>query len=219
MLCLYDNAGEHFQPGQDTTSSPVTRHLALARAVLFLFDPTQDLRFRAMCRHAGSGSSTQRDSRLSRQETILNEAAARVRRYAGLSQYAKFERPLIVILSKFDEWSHLLGSCDSSDPWRTIGNFTGVDLERIENQSLNLRRLMLEYCGETVAAAEGFARDVTYIPVSSLGSDVELDPATGLVGIRPKNVHPHWVAAPLLYCLCRTLPSLIPRLKRKVRAQ
>jgi len=40
VLCLYDNAGEHFQPGQDTTSSPVTRHLAQSRAILFLFDPT-----------------------------------------------------------------------------------------------------------------------------------------------------------------------------------
>lgn len=218
MLCLYDNAGEHFQPGQDTTSSPVTRHLALARAVLFLFDPTQDPRFRAVCRNSGSATSAQRDSRLSRQETILNEAAARVRRYAGLSQNAKYDRPLIVILSKFDEWAHLLGSSDTSDPWRTVGNFTGVDLDRIESQSLNLRRLMLQYCGETVAAAEGFARDVTYIPVSSLGPNTELDPATGLLGIRPNNVQPHWVAAPLLYSLCRTLPSLIPRLKRKVKA-
>src|SRR5262249_38231646 len=26
-VCLYDNAGEHFLPGQDTASSPVTRHL------------------------------------------------------------------------------------------------------------------------------------------------------------------------------------------------
>src|SRR5579875_1968147 len=53
MLCLYDNAGEHFQPGQDTASSPVTRHLARSRAVLFLFDPTQDPRFRTACRSSG----------------------------------------------------------------------------------------------------------------------------------------------------------------------
>ena len=53
MLCLYDNAGEHFQPGQDTTSSPVTRHLAQSRAIIFLFDPTQDPRFRAACRGSG----------------------------------------------------------------------------------------------------------------------------------------------------------------------
>ncbi len=56
MLCLYDNAGEHFQPGQDTASSPVTRHLARSRAVLFLFDPTQDPRFRSASRTSASTS-------------------------------------------------------------------------------------------------------------------------------------------------------------------
>ncbi len=75
MLCLYDNAGEHFQPGQDTTSSPVTRHLAHSRAILFLFDPTQDKRFRAVCRSKDIGPAGTRDNRLSRQETLLNESA------------------------------------------------------------------------------------------------------------------------------------------------
>ncbi len=60
MLCLYDNAGEHFQPGQDTASSPVTRHLGRSRAVLFLFDPTQDLRFRSACRGVASGHLARR---------------------------------------------------------------------------------------------------------------------------------------------------------------
>ncbi len=121
MLCLYDNAGEHFQPGQDTTSSPVTRHLAQSRAILFLFDPTQDPRFRAACRGSQAGGKAQRAARLSRQETILNEAAARIRRHAGLSHGTKYERPMIVILSKFDEWSHLVDH-DEGEPWKTQGN-------------------------------------------------------------------------------------------------
>ena len=138
MLCLYDNAGEHFQPGQDTTSSPVTRHLAQSRAILFLFDPTQDPRFRAACRGKEAGGTAQRAARLSRQETILNEAAARIRRHAGLSHGSKYERPMIVILSKFDEWSHLLDD-GAGEPWKTQGNLTGVDIERIEQTSARLR--------------------------------------------------------------------------------
>src|SRR5262249_7615733 len=74
ILCLYDNAGEHFHPGQDTTASPVTRHLAQSRAIIFLFDPTQDRRFRAVCRGSDQAGAAQRSSRLSRQETILVEA-------------------------------------------------------------------------------------------------------------------------------------------------
>jgi hypothetical protein len=214
MLCLYDNAGEHFQPGQDTTSSPVTRHLAQSRAILFLFDPTQDPRFRAASRGTNGVGKAQRAARMSRQETILNEAAARIRRYAGLSQGAKYERPVIVILSKFDEWAHLFDH-DPGEPWKTHGNLTGVDLERIEQMSARLHQVLMKFCPETVAAAEAFAKNITYIAVSSLGKQVEIDPATGLTSIRPGNIQPHWVTVPLLYALARVQPALILRLIRR----
>ena len=45
IVCLYDNAGEHFGVGQDTSLSPVTRHLSQAKVLMFLFDPTQDSAF------------------------------------------------------------------------------------------------------------------------------------------------------------------------------
>jgi hypothetical protein len=214
MLCLYDNAGEHFQPGQDTTSSPVTRHLAQSRAILFLFDPTQDPRFRAACRGAQIGGSAQRAARLSRQETILNEAAARIRRHAGLSHGTKYDRPMVVVVSKFDDWSHLLDG-EAGEPWRARGNLTGVDIERIEQTSVRLRQILMQFGPETVAAAETFAKNITYIAVSSLGDHVELDTSTGLPGIRPKNIHPHWVTVPLLYALAQVQPALIPRLIRR----
>ncbi len=160
ILCLYDNAGEHFQPGQDTTSSPVTRHLARSQAIVFLFDPTQDPRFRAVCRGVDSAGPAQRAARLSRQETILNEAATRIRRHASLSQNTKYERPMIIVLSKLDEWAHLLEP-DDGDPWRTQGNLTGIDVEKIERRSSQLRDLLRKHCPETVAAAETFANDIT----------------------------------------------------------
>ena len=216
MLCLYDNAGEHFQPGQDTTASPVTRHLAHSRAVLFLFDPTQDARFRAKCRSTRLFKSSD-DGRMSRQETILNEAAARVRKYAGLSQGGQQDRPLVVVLSKFDEWSHLLDKVGVDDPWRVIGDnsYSAFDLDRVEALSADLHRLMAEYCPEIVAAAEGFARDVTYIPSSSLGAGTEIDPVTGFQAIRPQEIRPYWVTVPLLYTLYRTLPGAILKLRRR----
>jgi hypothetical protein len=216
ILCLYDNAGEHFQPGQDTTSSPVTRHLARSQAILFLFDPTQDPRFRAVCRGVAPVGAAQRAARLSRQETILNEAATRIRRHASLSQNTKYERPVIIILSKLDEWAHLLEPEDG-DPWRTQGNLTGVDVERIERRSAQLRELLRKYCPETVAAAETFAKDITYIAVSALGSRVEPDPTSGLSGIRPSNIQPQWVTIPLLYSLSRVMPALVPRLIRRAK--
>jgi hypothetical protein len=50
VICLYDNAGEHCLPGQDSTATPATHHLARSRVLLYLFDPTQDPRFRDRCR-------------------------------------------------------------------------------------------------------------------------------------------------------------------------
>jgi hypothetical protein len=215
MLCLYDNAGEHFQPGQDTTSSPVTRHLARSRAILFLFDPTQDKRFRAACRLSAAADSGPREVRLSRQETILTEAAARFRRHAGVSHNTRYDRPLIVVLSKFDAWRHLLGTADDGEPWKSAGGVSALDIDRIETQSASLRRIMLAHCPDVVTAADSFASDVIYVPVSALGDRVELDPASKLPGIRPANIEPHWVTVPILYALSRALPGLIPRLKRR----
>ncbi len=217
MLCLYDNAGEHFQPGQDTASSPVTRHLARSRAILFLFDPTQDPRFRTVCRGSDSTGTTQRAARLSRQDTILNEAVARIRRHAGLSQSAKFDRPLVIVVSKLDEWAHLLSTSSEDDPWKERGNITGVDGEKIEQASSGVREILLKYCPETVTAAENFAKDVTYVAVSALGGQIELDLQSGLPGIRPRNIRPHWVIVPILYAISRVLPALVPRLIRRAK--
>jgi hypothetical protein len=215
MLCLYDNAGEHFLPGQDLTSSPVTRHLGRSRAILFMFDPTQDPRFRSACRIAGLSEASPHDGRLSRQETILHEAAARIRSHAGLSHTAPFELPLVIVLSKLDAWNHLLDTDKGGEPWRTHDNTMGVDMNRIAHLSELLRRLLLHYCPEMVAAAESFARDVTYIAVSSLGPRIQVEPGSGLAAIRPAEIDPTWVTAPLLYCLSRVSSRLVPRLVRR----
>jgi hypothetical protein len=218
VLCLYDNAGEHFQPGQDTTASPVTRHLARSRSIFFLFDPMQDHRFREF-RRLETRSAAQ--GRVGRQEILLNEAAARLRKHGDFPQNSKYERPLIIVLSKFDEWGHLLDGMEGGDPWRSKSRsdstLCGIELDRIEQRSQRLRQMLLLYCPELVSAAEAFAEEVTYIPVSSLGDEVALDAQTGRAGIRPEQIRPYWVTVPLVYALSRTLPGLIPRIGRKPR--
>lgn len=217
MLCLYDNAGEHFLPGQDTAASPVTRHLAHSRALIFLFDPTQDPRFREACRALGTLSDGNGRDRVARQELILAEAAARLRRHAGLAHGVKHDRPLIVVLSKFDTWSGLLGAHDRTEPWRRNPSAAvgGLDVERIQAQSVNLRRLLAKHCPETVGAAESLASDVTYIAISALGDSVGIDPASGVAVIRPRELKPYWANVPFLYALHRVAPGLIPKLTRR----
>jgi hypothetical protein len=216
LLCLYDNAGESFQPGAETTRSPVTQHLAHSRLLLFLFDPTQDARFRKLCRPAG-GRAAAWGGPTSRQETVLLEAAARVRRATGLSQNARHKRPLIVVLTKHDAWSGLLGERTPAEPWAQSNNLAALDVGGIEHRSRQARDLLQHTCPEIVTAAEEFAREVVYVPVSALGRPPELDPHSGKPVIRPKDIRPFWAAVPLLYGLCRFLPGLVPALERQAR--
>ena len=216
LLCLYDNAGEHFLPGQDSAAMPVARHMALSRALLFLYDPTQDPRFRDACTRAGLKVPKVERDRLYRQETTLTEAAARVKKYAGMAGGHVADRMLTVVVSKYDTWEPLLGLPKDSDPWRMSANGIGVlDVDRVMALSTALRGLLAKLCPEIVYAAEGFSQDVTYLPVSSLGPNTEIEQQTGKLAIRPKNVEPIGVTLPFLYAIHRSAPGLIPRMRRK----
>ncbi len=46
VLCVYDNAGESFM--EESALAPVTEHLAKAKLLLFLFDPTLHAKFRTL---------------------------------------------------------------------------------------------------------------------------------------------------------------------------
>lgn len=212
-VCLYDNAGEHFQPGADTIGSPATRHLALSRVLFFVFDPTQDPRFRAACEATTKDPQMRDRARTFRQETVLLEAADRVRRYGGLTHGAKHQRPLVVIVTKYDAWSNLLGPDRLPDEWairKGKSALSAMDLGAVEHVSKHVRELLRRHAPEVVSAAEGFASQVIYIPVSALGSAPQIDPRTGALCVQPRNIRPMWVEIPMAYALSRWAGGLIP---------
>ena len=220
-ICLYDNAGESFLPGEDTAASPVTRHLALSRVLMFLFDPTQDMRYRRLCTgKTADPQMMERSERLQReravrQETILSEAAQRVRRYAGLAQSQKHDRPLIVVVTKFDSWKHLLAGA-TLPAVRVATHLNGhsaVNVEGVESVSSLVRNLLWKVSPEIVSAAESFASQVLYVPVSATGRGPETDPTTGALGFRPKDMKPIWAEVPMLYALSRWTQGLVPYVK------
>lgn len=217
VLCLYDNAGEHFLPGQDSTATPATRHLAQAFLLLFLFDPLQDTRFLDLCRQRGQALPGpqvlvgQRSGAI-RQETILHEAATRVRRALSLPADARHNRPLLVVVTKCDVWSWLLGPDPLGEPYRAHNGTGGVHRDVVENASARLRELLTQACPELVSTAESFAREVIYLPVSALGSVPSQGPK-GLA-IRPGAIKPMWVTVPLMYGMCRWLTGLVPAVKK-----
>jgi hypothetical protein len=217
LICLYDNAGEHFQPGMDNSSSPVTHHLERSRVLMFLYDPTQDPRFAEKCRAFSNDPQLQVASRTQRQGTVLTETALRVRRLTNLAPDQKHHRPLLVILPKSDVWSPLVDADLVSEPlFRNVvasntrpNHFSAVDVLRIEATSHKLRDMLLEYAPQLVAAAEDFCTHVVYMPVSALGRAPEVQPQTGMLGVRPRHLRPRWVTMPVLYTLSRWATGLV----------
>ncbi len=212
VLCLYDNAGESFDPGKDTPDNPVTRHLARSQILLFLFDPTQDPRFRAACAGKTHDPQIVEATVTSRQETVLHEAIRRIRRYRGLRETAKHNRPLLVVVTKFDAWQRLLGAdfrlpniahASASDDIATVKT---AEVEKLSDQ---VRDLLWEYSPEIVSAAEGFSDWVRFIPVSATGRAPERDPLQGRLGFRPRDIDPQWVEVPLVYSLAKWSDCLI----------
>jgi hypothetical protein len=216
-MCLYDNAGESFLPGADKATSPVTRHLALSRCLFFLFDPTQDPRFRYACKGISDDPQMQiRNERLSRenstrQDTILIEAIQRVRRFAGLRDDELHQRPLVIVVTKWDSWQKLIPDLSTSPPIKALkdSDIKVLDLDRVLTASQKVGELLRKLTPELVSAAEGFARELIFVPVSATGRAPEVDPSTGGLGIRPKDIQPFWVEVPVFYALSRFSGGLI----------
>jgi hypothetical protein len=210
-LCLYDNAGEHFLPGRETAGSPM-KHLALSEALLFLFDPTQHSKFRRACQDSSSDPQLHENRWAHQQHQVLAEVAARIRSHTGWPQDAKYPKPLIIVVTKFDAWCSLMGGHRISldEIIRPVSSeMSALYLKPLQKVSKKLRDVLREYAPEIVTAAEGFCDDVTYIPASALGRGPEINPATGAFGIRPRDIDPMWAEVPLLYALHRTTDRLV----------
>lgn len=220
LLCLYDNAGESFEPGNDDASAPVTRHLAQAQVMLYCFDPTQDPRLRAKCTGNSQDPQIVLGLETRRQEAVFHEMVDRIRRLTGLHRNQKHPQPLIIVVTKFDVWSSLLGEERLEDPYLKASDkeLYALDMPRIEAVSDRVRDLLWEFTPELVSAAEEFTDHVMYIPVSATGCGPEYDSETKQVlGIRPKNINPMWAEVPLLTALSRWGGGMIPFKKKSAK--
>ena len=216
LVCLYDNAGESFEPGKDDVSAPVTRHLAQAQVLMFCFDPTQDPRLREECRARSEDPQIVMGLETRRQESLFHEMVDRVRRHAGLHQNQKYTRPLIIIVTKFDVWRQLLDLESLPCPWKHLSkqDTCALDMPVIESISNQVREMLWKFSPEMVSAAESFSKRVFYVPVSATGCSPEVDATTKVnKGFRPRDINPEWSEVPLLVALAKWGGGLIPYAK------
>jgi hypothetical protein len=214
-ICMYDNAGEHFLAAAEGKYSRLTNHLEHCDLTLFLFDATMHARFRQAARSVSQDPQWTRPAPKILQNTILDNAATRLRNLRGLSLQQRYNGPLVVVLSKFDAWANLLpantrASLLSADYLpKLTGESTGrLRFDAIQALSGFCRTLLMQLAPEIVAAAEGYSSDVTYIPVSATGCAVRELP-DGNCGVRPRHIQPKWCELPLLAGLVRGRVPLI----------
>lgn len=202
-ICFYDNAGESYLSGQDSETSPVTRHLQNSDAILFLFDPMQDVRFRQACRSISDDPQLQVENLRSnvRQDEVFNEMVRRCRflRHMGPTEIADI--PLIIVVTKFDIWAPLLNISDIEIPWQNLEGkeLAGLDLVKIRQISNRVRDLLLKLIPHFPMAAGEFSRNVTFVPTSATGCS-PTKRGEQLV-FRPRDLAPIWAEVPLLLAL------------------
>ncbi len=225
-IIFYDNAGEHFLPGQDSVTNPATKHLAQSDGLIFIFDPSIDADMRRRC--VSDDPQLKDTSKIVNQSVLLSEMIARIRKNAGLKHGDRYAHPLIILVSKCDMWESLL--CDKIrelTPWLFDKEKMQYyfDYETVANVSYHLRDIMLDIKPDIVSAAESFSDKVFFLPATALGkSAIMKDPAgpksgaehgislkktsnttaaksDRAYGIKPKEISPVWCETPFLLML------------------
>ncbi len=225
-VCLYDNAGEAFEPAASEVISRVTNHLQHCDATFFLFDPTKHPRFREAAR--GRSQDPQWTQKLENpvlQNTLLDNAANRLRSLRGMSLQERYGGPLVVVITKLDAWQCLLPdavrgqllSMNFFSPSSPGSSVSVLRADLVKRLSDAMRVLLQQLAPEIVNAATAYSTDVTYIPVSATGCNVK--PLTNLegtsptggyaFGVSPRSIQPKWCELPLLVGLSKAKVPLV----------
>jgi len=215
LICLYDNAGEHFRPGTDTADTPMTRHLAASKGMMYTFDPTKDRRVRRRLATTSASAAVDQTIGVDRQDIVLFEAANRIREHAGLAQTAQIPQTLVVVLTKFDVWRSLAPGLRDVSPFSPHPG-TKIDAlhwGRVEAVSNVCRELLRDVCREIVSAAESVSENVIFAPVAAVGWDVRLEPNSGAPTFLAASCEPYGVLVPLLCLLSKSIPRVVPSLR------
>ena len=215
VVCLYDNAGEHFLPGSNRTGNFATDHLRRSNALLFLFDPTQHAPLRARLKEVSSDPQLMSRGRNYSQAEVLDEVLERVRRRRGVAGVDRITFPLIVAVTKLDVWEKSLGGDPIPDDIEMVikAGRPAVDMQAIGEISARVRQWLRGACPEIVHAAESQAQHVFYVPTSSQGTSPELDQKSNMLMVKPAAISPRLADAPLLLAMHFAAPRLLPSVK------
>lgn len=196
-LVVYDSAGEHFRAGADTQSSAVTLNMLNSDVLFFMYDPSADPRFRDKL-DRGSGTA---HNYAQRQDSLLAEMSARIRRHMGNWGEQRLTRPLIFGVSKADLLKNYL-PLDCEIYTKTESGSYALDMTQLKKVSDATEALLDEVAPEVSATAHHIAKEVWFIPISALGHNPMRE------GVRPCDIKPLWTELPVVFTLAKK--GLIP---------
>jgi len=219
-IILYDNAGEHFQPGHESVNNLATNHLAFSDGIIFVYDPLRDNRMSKFC----DKNDPQYQQETVNQLALFHEMASRVRKFSGLQASDKYRQPLIVAIAKFDVLRESMNIAIEPDGYLKYDADKleyALDLQYITNISFQLREKLLDIAPEFVGAVESFSETVYFVPVSAFGSSPRVIDGAGAantggrklaLGVIPEQIKPFWAEVPFLLHLYLhgLLPAVTP---------
>lgn len=211
LLALYDNAGEHFLPGTDPAQEPVTRHLAVSRALVFVIDPTQDHRVaerlggRTSVAELGGGGGVEQ-----RQDLVLIEVANRVRRLRALTASEPLPFRIVLALAKSDLWGHLCDPAIGPTSAGEVGTIAVPDAPALARMHASCAEFLRATMPEVVATAAALDPRFRLVPFSGLGRPPAREAGGQRLAIRPRDLRPQWPAAPLVAALSEADPGILP---------
>lgn len=228
VVCLYDNAGESFEPGAEKEDNPVTRHMSVASGLFFVFDPTKEQGFKQACR-GRSDDEQWLDDKLSRQATLFSEAIGRIQRFRSLMPTDRISTPLVVVMTKFDAWSHLLeGELTAEGRLPSVlgpaklpdgRSVEGFDFDVVKRVSKASRAVLVKHAQPLLARIEALCdpSQVWFVPVSATGCSAFKN-ETGGFSHPGDRIQPVWSQVPMMAMLSIVAPQLLPTLVKKPRA-
>lgn len=208
-IILYDNAGEHFEPGIDIHDSPGAMHVANSAGLLFLFDPTANARFKAKLVGVDDPQLTLK-GRVDQQDSILSEMETRIKRVQGLAPAQRIDTPLAFVVGKSDTWQFLLPS-----PLEPIVRGGKIDSAAIQRNSDRVRTVLVGLCPGLVATAESLANRICYFAATSFGHQptiITQGTNKGRIAPDPQRLAPAHVEEPVYWLLHLASPELLPQL-------
>lgn len=213
-VILYDNAGEHFEPGIDIHDSPGAMHVATSSGLIFLFDPTANARFKARLVGVDDPQLSMK-GRIDQQDSILAEMETRMKRVLGLSQDERIKTPLAFVVGKSDTWEKLLSS-----PLEPVVKAGTLDLAAVARNSARVREVLVALCPGLVASAESLAEQICYFAATSFGHTPVMIQAglnKGRIAPDPQRLAPAHVEEPLYWLMHLASPTMLPSAETPAR--